>query len=135
MNQKISFKNAILAGLYAGIVAAVVNAILFYIGRAAGIFTDQLEVQPGQVLTVVPVLISSILPAVIAAILFFLLDKFTGKGMLIFTIVSVLLLLLSFMNPFIAIPGITMASGVLLDVMHVTVVLGLLFFLKRAKKA
>ena len=134
MNQKISFKNAILAGLYAGIAAAVVNAILFYIGRAAGVFTDQLEVQPGQVLTVVPVLISSILPAVIAAIVFFLLDKFTSKGMLIFTIVSVVLLVLSFMNPFIAIPGITMASGVLLDVMHVTVVLGLLYFLKRAKK-
>ena len=133
MNQKISFKIAILAGLYAGIAAAIVNAVLFFIGRGAGIFTDQLEVQPGQALSVIPVLISSILPAIVAAILFFLLDKFTSKGMLIFTIITVVLLLASFMNPFIAIPAITMSSGVLLNVMHVTVVLGLLYFLKRAR--
>jgi hypothetical protein len=133
MNSKINFKNAILAGLYAGIAAAVLNAVLYFIGRGAGIFTDQLEVQPGQPLTVIPVLISSILPSIIAAIVFFLLDKFTSKGMLIFTIISVVLLLLSFMNPFVGIPGITMASGVLLNVMHVTVVVALLYFLKKAK--
>lgn len=134
MNSKISFKSAIMGGLFAGIAAAVINAILFFIGRGAGVFTDELMIQPGQSLTVVPVLISSILPAIVASIIFFLLDKFTSKGMLIFTIISVVLLVLSFINPFVGIPGISVAQGVLLDVMHVTVVLALFYFLRRAKK-
>lgn len=134
MNSKITFKNAILAGLFAGIASALANAILFFVGRGAGIFTDDLLLQPGQPLTVVPVLLSSVLPSLVASIVFYLLDRYTQRGMLVFTIISLVLLVVSFMNPFIGIPGITVTQGILLNIMHITVVLALFFFLRRAKK-
>lgn len=134
MKTNVKFGQAVKAGLFAGLAAAAVNTILFFIFHAAGVLTDTIFIQPGQPLTVVPVLISSILPAIIASMVFFLFDKYTKSGFRIFTIVSIVLLLLSFMNPFMGIPGVTMGYAIVLNVMHVTVVAALLFFIRREKK-
>ncbi|MFN5148618.1 MAG: DUF6069 family protein, partial [Flavobacteriia bacterium] len=52
----------------------------------------------------------------------------------IFSIISIVLLILSFANPFMGIPNVTIGYGIVLNVMHVVVAFSLLFFLKRAKK-
>lgn len=122
------------AGLLAAATAAAVNAVLFFIFHAAGIITDEIMVQPNMPMTVVPVLISSILPTLIASLVFFLIEKYSQNGVKIFTIVSIILLLLSFANPFMGIPGVTVAYGIALNVMHVVVVAALLFFINRTKK-
>ncbi|UPT67448.1 MAG: DUF6069 family protein [Sphingobacteriales bacterium JAD_PAG50586_3] len=133
MKAKLSFKQSIVAGLLAAGTAAIVNAILFFIFHAAGIITDDIMVQPNMPMTVVPVIISSILPTLIATVVFFLLEKYTANGFKIFTIISVILMVLSFANPFVGIPGIGVAYGIVLNVMHVVVVAALLFFINRAK--
>ena len=77
MSSKLSFKNSITAGLMAAGVATVVNSILFFVLHAAGVFVDTIVLQPNQPLTVVPVIISSIMPSIIASIVFFLLEKWS----------------------------------------------------------
>jgi len=47
----------------------------------------------------------------------------------------IILMLLSFMNPFMGIPNVTVAYGVALDVMHIVVALAILYFIQRAKKS
>lgn len=134
MNAKLSFKQSMMAGLMAAGLAAVVNAVLFFIFHAAGIITDDIMIQPNTPMTVVPILISSIMPTLIAAAVFFLIEKNSQNGVKIFTIVALVLMVLTFANPFMGIPGVTVAYGIALNVMHVVVVAALLFFINRAKK-
>ena len=82
----------------------------------------------------VPVLISSIMPTLIASLVFFLLEKYTTKGFKLFTIIAIVLGLLSFINPFMGIPNVTTGFSMALDLMHVVVVGALLFFINRAIK-
>lgn len=133
MKAKLSFKQSIIAGLLAAGVAAVVNAILFFIFHAAGVITDDIMIQPNTPMTVVPIIISSIMPTLIATVVFFLLEKYTANGFKIFTIISIILMVLTFANPFVGIPGIGVAYGIVLNVMHVVVVAALLFYINRAK--
>ncbi len=133
MQVKLNFKQSLMAGLMAAVSAAVINAVLFFILHAAGIFTDNIFVQPGQALSVVPVLFSSILPTLIASIVFFLFEKYSKNGFRNFGILAIVLLLASFANPFI-IPGVTATYAIGLNFMHIVVVSALLFWINRSKK-
>jgi len=135
MQSKLNFTQSITAGAIAGGVAAVINAVLFFIFRSAGVLADDIFVQPNQPLTVVPVLMSSIIPSIIGSIIFFLLEKYTNKGWGIFKIVALIVFVLTLGNPFFAIPGVTIAYGVVLDIMHVVVALSLLYFINRSVQA
>ncbi|MFM1999594.1 MAG: hypothetical protein RL204_1541 [Bacteroidota bacterium] len=134
MNTKLTFKQSITAGAIAAAASVVINAVLFFIFHAAGILTDDIMIQPNQPLTIVPVIISSILPSIVGACVFFLFEKYATNGYKGFTILSIILLVLSFANPFVGIPNVTMGYGVVLNVMHVVVAVALLYFIKRAKK-
>jgi uncharacterized membrane protein YhaH (DUF805 family) len=63
---------------------------------------------------------------------FYLLGRYTRNGYKIFFIIAILLLIVSFANPFMAIKDITISMGVALNVMHIVVVLCLLYFFKKA---
>ncbi len=134
MNTKLNFKQIITAGAMAAAVSVIMNAILYFIFRGAGVFTDALLIQPNQPLTLVPIIISSILPSLIGASVFFLFEKYMNNGFKVFSIVALVLMVLSFANPFMGIPGISVAAGIALNIMHVVVALSLLFFIKSAKK-
>lgn len=133
MKTKLNFKQIIIAGAIASLASVIVNAILFFIFHAAGILTDDIMIQPNQPLTVVPIIISSILPSLIGSCIFFLFEKFGKNGFKTFSIVAVILLVLSFGNPFFGIPHVTVAYAIVLNVMHIVVAFSLLYFLKRAK--
>ncbi len=133
MNTKLNFKQIITAGAMAAGVSVVINAILFYVFKAAGVFTDDIFIQPNQPLTIVPIILSSVMPSIVGACIFFLFEKFSNNGFKIFSIVSIVLMVLSFVNPFVGIKDVTIAYGVVLDVMHVVVAMSLLYFIKRAK--
>ena len=128
---KLNFKQSILAGVMAAAAAAVINVILFFIFHGAGILTDTIFVMPNQPLTFIPIIISSVVPTLIASLVFFLLEKFTKKGFMIFSILSVILLLLSFVNPFMIV-GVTTGYALALDFMHLIVAASVLFFINRA---
>ncbi|WP_281867651.1 DUF6069 family protein [Flavobacterium sp. GSB-24] len=132
MNSKLSFKKSITAGLYAGAVAAIINAILFFIFHSAGIISDNILPKPNEPLTVVPVIMASIIPLIIGSILFFLFEKFTNKGFLIFYIVAVVFVLLSLISPFTVIQDVTVGYALILCVMHIVSAAVLLYFLSKS---
>ncbi len=134
MNTKLNFKQTMKAAAFSALTAAIINAILFFIFKALGFFTDDVFIQPNQPLTIVPILFSSILPTLIGGLLFFVLEKYTAKGFMIFSIISFALLLFSFSSPFMQIPNITMAYGIALNVLHVVVAVALLYFINKAIK-
>lgn len=135
MKTKIDFKQSFIAGLKAAGAASILNAILFFIFHQAGIIVDTIFIKSEQSLTVFPIVMASIIPALIASMVFFLLEKFTQNGFKIFRILSIILMVLSFLNPFMGIPGVTVGYAVALNLMHVTVVAALLYFIgKKASK-
>ena len=134
MTTKLNFKQSMMAGLMAAGVATVVNAILFFIFHATGILVDTIFIQPTQPLTVVPIIISSIMPTLIATLVFFLLEKYTKNGWKIFQIIAYVLMVITFVNPFVGIQGVTIGYAVVLDLMHVVVVGSLLYFIGKAVK-
>ena len=132
MTNKLSFKQSLMSGLWAAIAASVINAILFFVYHAVGLITDTTLVQPGKPLDVLSVIFASIIPTLIASMVFFLFEKYTQKGFKIFTIVSIALLLLSFLNPFMVIPGVSIGYALALCTMHIVVAGSLLYFIKKS---
>lgn len=106
----------------AGLIAAVLNAILFLIGSSTGaIPADFIIPNAGQPLTLVPVLVASFVPAIAGGLVLALLNRFTKRPLRIFTIITLLILVLSFMSP-LSIPGAPVGMIVILELMHVVVV-------------
>lgn len=85
-------------------------------------------------MTIVPIIISSIVPTLIATLVFFLLEKFTKNGFKIFRIIALVLMALSFVNPFMGIQDVTMGYAIVLNIMHVVVVCALLYFIGKSVK-
>jgi len=131
MNNKLSFGQSMKAGLLTAVAAIITNVIIFFIFKSAGIFTDTILIDGKVQLTVLPIVISSTVPTLIAALVFFLFEKFSSKGYRNFSILSVVLVILSLFSPF-SIPNVTTGFALGLDVMHLTIVFYLLYFLKKA---
>tara|TARA_R110002072_G_scaffold281228_1_gene443682 strand:- start:272 stop:676 length:405 start_codon:yes stop_codon:yes gene_type:complete len=123
--SKPTFLAILKAGAIAGGIAAVINAVLFFISQTAGIITDTIFVQPDTPLTIVPVLVSSIMPLLLASAVYFLIAKYTEKGYRNFSILAVVLLVFSFGGPF-SIPEVTIPYALVLNVMHLVAVTVLL---------
>ena len=105
--------STIIAGLIGGGIAAVLNAIVFFI--APTLTATQSDGSIGPV-TLIPIIFASIIPSIFAAIVLWLLRRFTGNGTRIFQIVAVVLLLLSFFSPFAA--AATTGIALWLNLMH-----------------
>lgn len=115
----------------AGLIAAVLNAILFLIGSSTGaIPADLIIPNAGQPLTIVPVLVASFVPAIAAGLLLALLNRFTKRPLRIFTIIAVAFLTFSFISPF-SIPGAPVGMIVTLELMHVVVAGAVLLIFSR----
>lgn len=133
MNTKISITKALVTGAIAGGVSMAINAILFFIFRGSDVITDNIEVEPGKPMTVVLVMISSMLPSLIGAVIYFFFDKYSTRGFRNFSILAIILMLVTFANPFI-IPNVTIPYVIALNVMHVVVAVSLLYFLNKTRK-
>lgn len=120
--QTIDYKKIAIAGAKGIGVAVVVNAVLFFIFSALGVISDQVLIpQAGnQPITIVPIVMASIFPLIIATLVFMLLARFTKQPVKIFGIISLIILVLSFYNPF-TIPNVTIAMAIGLNVMHAVV--------------
>jgi hypothetical protein len=101
--MKPSLKKIMTAALAAGSTAALINSVLFFLFRALGIITDDVFVQDNQPLTVIPVILSSLVPSLLAGVAYYFLSRYTRNGYRIFSTVALVLLLLSFANPFVGI--------------------------------
>jgi hypothetical protein len=121
--ERVSTKKLLWAAPLSGIIAAVANAVLFFIYQAIGlniILPIGNPADPTQAtapLILPAVLMVSFLPALGAGVLLFLLSKLTKRPITIFTIVSIVLLVLSFgMSISLDIPAV---HKIALDLMHV----------------
>ena len=135
MQTKLNFKQIITAGLMAGVLSAIINAILFYIFHTANVLVDSIHIQPNTPLTVTPLIMSSILPSLIGSIAFYFIQKFSSNGFKIFRIVSIVLVALSLISPFTNIPNVTFGYAMVLNVMHILVAGDLLYFIGKKVKA
>ena len=120
--EKIAAKKLLWVAPLAGAIAAGINSVLFLIGSAIGLI-DTAVLVPGMntPITIVPVIMSSFMPSLIAGLVLAALNYFLNKPFKVFRIVALVLLILSFSNPFMAIPGIPLGMGVWLNLMHVVV--------------
>lgn len=129
MKTKLGFKKSLYAGLMASGASVIINSLLFFIFQAFGILTNDVYVQPNQPLTIVPVIISSILPTIIASLVYFLIEKFSENGFKFFTIISIVLLVFSFASPFMAVVNMPIGFGIVLNLMHIVVATNVLLFI------
>jgi hypothetical protein len=117
--QMIDFKKIALGGAKGIVVSVMVNVVLFLIFSATGIIPTDFPVPQAdnQPLTVVPVIISSIMPLVIATLVFMALVKFTKQPVKIFGIVALVIVILSLWGPF-GIPNVPIGMAIGLNIMH-----------------
>lgn len=119
---KIASKKLLTVAPITAIAAAVINAVLFFIGKATGLLSDAVLIQPAnEPISLIPVIISSIIPTLLSGGVLALLNRFVSAPLRVFNIIAVVLLVLSFINPFAAIPNVPIGMGVWLNVMHVVV--------------
>lgn len=130
-SNSITLPGGLKAGFLAGLSSALVNTGLFFLFRNLGIFHDRIYIQPQTPLTLIPVVMSSLIPSILAGLVCFLWIKVFTQGMGSFKIVCWILLFLSFANPFLAIEHVPGLFALGLDLMHIPVVLFLFFFLDR----
>jgi hypothetical protein len=123
-------KKIITAGATGLVVATIANVITFYAGKAAGFFPEDVIIpNAGQPLTVMPVVISSIITAIGATALFLLLSKFFAhNASKKFTVIAVVILLVSFAGPF-SIPNAPTTMILGLNLMHVWSGIILIYYL------
>ncbi|MCU0391829.1 MAG: DUF6069 family protein [Thermoflexibacter sp.] len=119
--QTVDYTKIALGGAKGIVVAVVVNAILFFIFSSLGVISEQILIQPAnQPITIVPVVMASIVPSILATLFFMALVKFTKQPVKIFGIIALVLVVLSFASPF-SIPTVTIAMAVVLNFMHAVV--------------
>jgi hypothetical protein len=135
MQTKLNFKQIITAGLTASLVSVIINSILFYVFKVGGVIVDTIHIQPNTPLTIVPIIISSILPSLIGSIVFYFIQKYSANGLKIFRIISIVLVALSLISPFTNIPNVTFGYAMALNLMHILVAGDLLYFIGKKVKA
>jgi hypothetical protein len=118
---KINLKGILKTGLYAGLISATVNIILFFLFKGLDILSDSVFITHSQPLTVLPVMIASFVSSIIGSVILYFLLRYTNNGMYIFSIITMVLVLISLFEPFIVIKNITLLYGVALGMMHVIV--------------
>lgn len=120
--EKIAAKKLLWVAPLAGVIAAGINSILFLIGSTIGLI-DAAVLVPGMntPITIAPVMMSSFIPSLIAGLVLGVMNYFLNKPFKVFRVVALVLLILSFANPFMGIPGIPLGMGLWLNVMHVVV--------------
>jgi hypothetical protein len=136
-NGQFRFSRLLWVGPLAGVVAAIGNLLVFFIAKGVGVpFVMPLN-GPGSTPEPLPffaVIVASLVPAIGAAIFLAILAKFTSRASLIFLVISVLFLLVSFGGPF-SLP-VDLGTQLALSLMHVVagvVTVGMLTTLGRGR--
>ena len=132
--EKTNFSKIMLLSVIAGGISIVLNGIIYFAGKAAGAFPETVLLgEGGAPLTILPVIISSLVPSIIAGLVMGLINRFSSKPFKVFSIITAVLLPLSFINPFM-IPNAPVIMAILLNVMHVVVAGNLYLQFKKGVK-
>ncbi len=128
--RSISLRSLTLATLVAAASALLINVLLYFLGDLFGAFPPSVQAQ-GQPFTVVPVIIASFFPVVVAALVFLLLVRFTAQPKRIFYLVAAVIFALMIFTPF-TLAGAPRLTIVILELMHIVVATGSVWAVSRA---
>lgn len=129
----LQFKSMLKPMLWAAGVGVVINVILYFVGTSTGMISTTIPVTPdGQSFALPPVIIASIVPVFVAGLVYWLMSKWIGGYQRWFTILSVVLLVLSFASPF-SVPDMPTSMAIILNLMHLVVGGAVLYFFRAAK--
>jgi hypothetical protein len=87
-------------GALAGVLALVVNVALYYAAQAGGLWDLSIQSPAGGPITVAPVAIFSLLPAVVGALLAWVLARFVPAGLAVFQGIALLVFVAFLFPPF-----------------------------------
>lgn len=113
----ISLRRLLWVGPLAGLVAAVLNAMLYGITTAAGLIPAGFEAPNGGVVGLGAVVSTSFVAALLGAAFLAVLGWLTRRPVRNFRVVAVVLLVLSFLTPF-SLPGAPATLVAVLLLMH-----------------
>ncbi|MEM1260368.1 MAG: DUF6069 family protein [Bacteroidota bacterium] len=120
--------------LYACLSGGIVNTLLFFIGTGTGVIPETVAISPdGKALALPPVVLASVVPVLVAALLFYLMSLFMASHRRWFLVIAVVVLLLSFITPF-GIENVPFGMALLLNSMHLVVAASVLYFFTRTKE-
>jgi hypothetical protein len=130
--EPINLRKVITMALVAAAIASAANLIVFYLAKIVFGVGFVFAMQPGadpQALAAFQVIVSSTVPAFGAAGLLYGLNRFTRRGLLIFQVIAVVLLLVSFGAPLTLAPDGSIKAA--LSIMHLvagTAIIGALTY-------
>jgi hypothetical protein len=120
--QTVGIGKFVQAGLIGGILAGVVNIILYTLGQALN-GSLMMVTPPGQAgempLPFFMVTIMSVVPGIIAGLLYGILARFTPRATPIFLVIAAVVFTFMFFNPITSARGLT--TMIVLEFMHVVV--------------
>ena len=123
-------QNLLKTGLIAGVVVAILNVTIYLISKGTGIISDTILLAGGEPLTLFPVVISSVLPGVVASLLLWGISKYSANPMRIFSVIGWVFLVISMGGPFSA-PGLPAGMRISLALMHIVAGVIIIYLLTR----
>ena len=125
-----NIQNLMKTGVLAGLVAAVVNSVIFYASTYAGSISQTTLLPDGKPLGIISVIVSSVLPGLVAGLFLYGISKFSKNPIRIFTNVSYVFLLISLIGP-ISAPNLAMGMRITLIFMHLVAGITIITQLKK----
>ena len=134
-SEPVAMERLLWVGPLAAISAAIANAVVYFVASALGAMPQDFVVEGSGPITLAPVVFSSSIGAVGAAMVFAIVALLARRPIRTFRIVSAVVLVLSFVTP-LTIPGAPLSMILTLELMHVVaavIITGMLTTLARAK--
>ncbi len=132
--MKVSFDKLVLAGIIGGLVAAVINTIIYFVaqnfngGPLLVTFPQTIEPQP---LPLFFVIIFSVVPGLVAGLIYAFLSRLTSKSRLIFLIIAAFVFIGFIFGPLTAASTFVVLWA--LELMHVGAAIPILTAILKAK--
>lgn len=135
-SRRFDRQRLLLGTLVAAVAAAIVNAVTFWIARGLDTIPREVLISGpagDEPLGLIPVIFASIFGVLGAGVVFALCAKFSSRPVRLFQIISVIVLVLSFISPF-TISGVPAKMIITLILMHIVVWAAVVSWLPRGHR-
>jgi len=134
-SEPVTIERLLWVGPLVAVSAAIANAVVYFVASALGTMPQDFVVEGSGPITLAPVVLSSLIGAIGAAVTFAIVALLTRRPIRTFRIVAAVVLALSFATP-LTIPGAPLSIILTLELMHVVaavIITGMLTTLARPK--
>lgn len=128
--RAVSYRRLTIGALAAAAGAALLNTLLYFVGRLLGAFPPSVLVQ-GEPFELLPVVLLSFFAVLAAAVVFALLARFVPRPKRVFWIVAAVIFVLMIFTP-LTIPAAPALTLGVLELMHVVTAAGAVWAVRQA---